>query len=179
MRRHGLLVLGLRISDAAAEGLVELGLRTSEAAALGFTPSACAITRSFVLNKRRTRANRSHRKLFMCCLVPHERGYAVAGSEFTRGRVEESFGNSFSAVLRERTHKAGRRQVLTFATTIRNGVIGWLCSRLPESVGIPSLRTTARSGGAMQTFHIEIIKPSHYDKDGYVIQWWKAWIPSN
>ena len=31
----------------------------------------------------------------------------------------------------------------------------------------------------MQTFHVEIIKPSHYDKDGYVIQWWKAWIPSN
>ena len=31
----------------------------------------------------------------------------------------------------------------------------------------------------MKTFHIEIIKPSHYDKDGYVIQWWKAWIPSN
>src|SRR5579871_5055384 len=31
----------------------------------------------------------------------------------------------------------------------------------------------------MTTFHIEIIKPSHYDKDGYVIQWWKAWIPSN
>ena len=35
------------------------------------------------------------------------------------------------------------------------------------------------AGGAMSTFHIEIIKPSHYDKDGYVIQWWKAWIPSN
>ena len=31
----------------------------------------------------------------------------------------------------------------------------------------------------MTTFHIEIVKPSHYDKDGYVIQWWKAWIPSN
>ena len=31
----------------------------------------------------------------------------------------------------------------------------------------------------MTTFHIEIIKPSHYDSDGYVIQWWKAWIPSN
>jgi len=28
-------------------------------------------------------------------------------------------------------------------------------------------------------FHVEIVKPSHYDKDGYVIQWWKAWIPSN
>jgi hypothetical protein len=31
----------------------------------------------------------------------------------------------------------------------------------------------------MQTFHLEIIKPSHYDKEGYVIQWWKASIPSN
>ncbi len=31
----------------------------------------------------------------------------------------------------------------------------------------------------MRTFHFEIIKPSHYDRDGYVIQWWKAWIPSN
>ena len=31
----------------------------------------------------------------------------------------------------------------------------------------------------MRTFHVELIKPSHYDKDGYVIQWWKAWIPSN
>ncbi len=31
----------------------------------------------------------------------------------------------------------------------------------------------------MHKFQIEIIKPSHYDKDGYVIQWWKAWIPSN
>ena len=28
-------------------------------------------------------------------------------------------------------------------------------------------------------FHVELIKPSHYDEDGYVIQWWKAWIPSN
>jgi radical SAM superfamily enzyme YgiQ (UPF0313 family) len=31
----------------------------------------------------------------------------------------------------------------------------------------------------MTTFHVDIIKPSHYDKDGYVIQWWRAWIPSN
>ncbi len=31
----------------------------------------------------------------------------------------------------------------------------------------------------MTTYHVEIIKPSHYDKDGYVIQWWRAWIPSN
>src|SRR5271166_6953753 len=32
---------------------------------------------------------------------------------------------------------------------------------------------------AARTFHIEMIKPSHYDDDGYVIQWWKASIPSN
>ena len=28
-------------------------------------------------------------------------------------------------------------------------------------------------------FYVELIKPSHYDDDGYVIQWLKAWIPSN
>ncbi|MDB5107971.1 MAG: radical protein, partial [Candidatus Binatus sp.] len=28
-------------------------------------------------------------------------------------------------------------------------------------------------------FLIELIKPSHYDDDGYVIQWWKGFIPSN
>ena len=30
-----------------------------------------------------------------------------------------------------------------------------------------------------RVFHLELIKPSHYDDDGYVIQWAKAWIPSN
>lgn len=30
-----------------------------------------------------------------------------------------------------------------------------------------------------QKFFVELIKPSHYDDDGYVIQWLKAWIPSN
>ncbi|MGF1610918.1 MAG: B12-binding domain-containing radical SAM protein, partial [Kiloniellales bacterium] len=33
--------------------------------------------------------------------------------------------------------------------------------------------------GQQQTFYVELIKPSHYDDDGYVIQWWKAWVPSN
>jgi len=28
-------------------------------------------------------------------------------------------------------------------------------------------------------FVVELIKPSHYDDDGYLIQWWKSWIPSN
>jgi radical SAM superfamily enzyme YgiQ (UPF0313 family) len=30
-----------------------------------------------------------------------------------------------------------------------------------------------------RVFHVELIKPSHYDDDGYVVQWLKAWIPSN
>ena len=30
-----------------------------------------------------------------------------------------------------------------------------------------------------QSFRIVLIKPSHYDDDGYVIQWWRSTIPSN
>ena len=32
---------------------------------------------------------------------------------------------------------------------------------------------------AGETFHLVLIKPSHYDDDGYVIQWLKGIIPSN
>ena len=28
-------------------------------------------------------------------------------------------------------------------------------------------------------FHLFLVKPSHYDDDGYVIQWWRSAIPSN
>jgi len=38
---------------------------------------------------------------------------------------------------------------------------------------------SAESRDEPRRFHVELIKPSHYDDDGYVIQWWKAWIPSN
>jgi len=30
-----------------------------------------------------------------------------------------------------------------------------------------------------ETFLVELIKPSHYDDDGYVIQWWRGLVPSN
>ncbi len=30
-----------------------------------------------------------------------------------------------------------------------------------------------------RAFRIALIKPSHYDDDGYVIQWWRSFIPSN
>jgi radical SAM superfamily enzyme YgiQ (UPF0313 family) len=32
---------------------------------------------------------------------------------------------------------------------------------------------------AKRTFKVVLIKPSHYDDRGYVIQWWKSTIPSN
>jgi hypothetical protein len=32
---------------------------------------------------------------------------------------------------------------------------------------------------APSNFFVEIIKPSHYDDDGHVIQWLRAFIPSN
>ena len=32
---------------------------------------------------------------------------------------------------------------------------------------------------AKSRFRLVLIKPSHYDDDGYVIQWAKAWVPSN
>ena len=34
-------------------------------------------------------------------------------------------------------------------------------------------------GSATRTFHVALIKPSHYDRDGYVIQWLRSLIPSN
>jgi hypothetical protein len=32
---------------------------------------------------------------------------------------------------------------------------------------------------AQRTFKAILIKPSHYDADGYVIQWWRSLVPSN
>ncbi len=32
---------------------------------------------------------------------------------------------------------------------------------------------------AGRAFRVVLIKPSHYDKDGYVIQWWRSTLPSN
>src|SRR5271170_3275182 len=33
--------------------------------------------------------------------------------------------------------------------------------------------------GTKRRFQLVLIKPSHYDDDGYVIRWWRAMIPSN
>src|ERR1700739_2129533 len=39
--------------------------------------------------------------------------------------------------------------------------------------------SAARPRRAHGRFLVELIKPSHYDDNGYVIQWWRGWIPSN
>jgi hypothetical protein len=33
--------------------------------------------------------------------------------------------------------------------------------------------------GASQQFHLVLVKPSHYDDEGYVIQWFRSAVPSN
>ena len=38
---------------------------------------------------------------------------------------------------------------------------------------------TVAAPTSRRRFFVEIIKPSHYDDDGYVIQWRRAFIPSN
>ena len=35
------------------------------------------------------------------------------------------------------------------------------------------------ASGAKRRFQLVLIKPSHYDDDGYVIQWMRSSIPSN
>ena len=35
------------------------------------------------------------------------------------------------------------------------------------------------TSGANRRFQLVLIKPSHYDDEGYVIRWWRAMIPSN
>jgi radical SAM superfamily enzyme YgiQ (UPF0313 family) len=47
-----------------------------------------------------------------------------------------------------------------------------------ERVGAVRTLELGRAMG-QRTFRIILIKPSHYDDDGYVIQWWLSTIPSN
>ena len=54
------------------------------------------------------------------------------------------------------------------------------------SPAVPRLSGQAERAGrrdladmGRRIFKIVLIKPSHYDADGYVIQWWRSTIPSN
>ena len=38
---------------------------------------------------------------------------------------------------------------------------------------------STQASTAGRRFQLILLKPSHYDDDGYVIRWWRAMIPSN
>jgi hypothetical protein len=45
---------------------------------------------------------------------------------------------------------------------------------------IPAETTPANASTAVpRPFLLELLKPSHYDDDGYVIQWWRGSVPAN
>src|SRR5215472_13419759 len=41
------------------------------------------------------------------------------------------------------------------------------------------MRSDRVSAGSTSRFHFVMIKPTHYDDDGYPIQWFRSAIPSN
>src|SRR6516225_190439 len=48
----------------------------------------------------------------------------------------------------------------------------------PSSAELRSAEFAARVE-ANRRFRLVLIKPSHYDNDGYVIRWWRGGLPSN
>src|SRR3954451_9379744 len=53
-------------------------------------------------------------------------------------------------------------------------------SNLNERGEARRVTSPANSGpSAGRRFQLILLKPSHYDDDGYVIRWWRAMIPSN
>jgi len=46
-------------------------------------------------------------------------------------------------------------------------------------VHYPLVNKIVKEGGLIKQFRVVLIKPSHYDDDGYVIQWRKSAVPSN
>ena len=44
---------------------------------------------------------------------------------------------------------------------------------------MPLLPTSVEAGGARKRFRVVLVKPSHYDDDGYVIRWYRSPMPAN
>ena len=55
------------------------------------------------------------------------------------------------------------------------------CRHLARPVSVPPIMASAFGGDcvAAELFHFVMIKPTHYDDDGYPIQWFRSAIPSN
>ena len=54
-----------------------------------------------------------------------------------------------------------------------------LSSASKHGIVTPWFRRRGARFVAGRTFKVILIKPSHYDADGYVIQWWRSLVPSN
>src|SRR6476659_5863027 len=50
---------------------------------------------------------------------------------------------------------------------------------MPASGARNTKVSAPESGVTQKRFQLILIKPSHYDDDGYVIRWWRAITPSN
>ena len=61
----------------------------------------------------------------------------------------------------------------SFTTSLGKG------ARSAPSSDVAKLKSHPDSSGLREVFLIFLIKPSHYDDDGYVIQWYRSEIPSN
>ncbi|MEQ9643627.1 MAG: radical SAM protein [Alphaproteobacteria bacterium] len=48
-----------------------------------------------------------------------------------------------------------------------------------QTAATPATTSSTTAPAGKRRFRVVMIKPSHYDERGYVIQWWKAWVPSN
>jgi len=44
---------------------------------------------------------------------------------------------------------------------------------------MPSLKRPTAAVSARRHFRVVLIKPSHYDDDGYVIRWYRSPMPAN
>src|SRR5262249_43254628 len=61
----------------------------------------------------------------------------------------------------------------------RTAIIAAQCSLLDRSTAASARERQEMHMGAKPRFQLLLVKPSHYDDDGYVIRWWRAMIPSN
>jgi len=48
-----------------------------------------------------------------------------------------------------------------------------------DGASMPLLPTSVEAGGARKRFRVVLVKPSHYDDDGYVIRWYRSPMPAN
>jgi radical SAM superfamily enzyme YgiQ (UPF0313 family) len=60
-------------------------------------------------------------------------------------------------------------------------VLGWVQVATIATIGAAgdTYLAEAQTGHRHGAFHVDLIKPSHYDDDGYVIQWRRGSLPSN